>query len=114
MKLIKEPISIADLKSFAQNSFGDLVKAVIDVQKQVLVVNAELHSDEERMLIELGSLQKNLWGINLYPDKFQTDSFIEYDSMINLRPQDNNVSRGVENKMTREVIEKIVNKLVTT
>lgn len=93
--------------------FGDLIKAVVDVDQSILAVNAELHSDLEAFLLQNGSFQKNLWGINLYPD-LQGEDFIEFDSMINMRPSQNNRSRGVEDKKTREKIIQIVNRWVNT
>ena len=94
----------------AENRFGDLVKAVVDIEKEIMAVDAELHADEEKLLLENGSNQENLWGINLYPD--ETDDFIEFDSMINLRPSWGNRSRGVDDENIRDKIIKIVNHLL--
>ena len=91
--------------------FGGLVKTVVDVKKEIMVVDAEFHADEERLLLENGSKQDNLWGINLYPEQ-KSENFIEFDSMINFRPRLNNMSRGIENQKLREKIIKIVKKLV--
>lgn len=91
--------------------FGNLVKAVVDVDQEIIAVDAELHSDLEALLLENGSKQKSLWGINLYPD-LQGDDFIEFDSMINVRPSQNNMSRGVEDKQIREKIIQIVSRRV--
>jgi hypothetical protein len=113
MVLVEKNISVKTLKSMSEKTFGDIVKAVVDVEKEVIVVDADMHSDQEEFLLEHGSEQRNLWGINLYPDQFQTDNFIEFDSMINLRPSENNKSRGVENETIRENITSTVNKLVT-
>jgi hypothetical protein len=92
--------------------FGNLVKAVVDIEKGIMAVNAELHSDEEALLLENGSKQENLWGINIYPDFFGQDDFIEFDSMINLRPSQNNRSRGVDNPDIRKKILEITSKLI--
>jgi hypothetical protein len=62
------------------------------------------------LLLEKGSKQQNIWGINLYPDK-TGDDFIEFDSVTNIRPLQQNRSRGVENEKTRRKISEIVNKL---
>jgi len=91
--------------------FGDLVKAVVDVEKEIMAINGELHSDEEALLLKKGSEQKNLWGINIYPE-IKNDGWIEFDSMINLRPSLQNLSRGVDDLDIRRKIKKIVNKLV--
>jgi hypothetical protein len=52
----------------ADSAFGNLVKAVVDIDREVMVLDAELHSDLEARLLEDGSKQKSLWGINLYPE----------------------------------------------
>jgi len=91
--------------------FGGIVKAVIDIKKEIMVVDGALHSDEEKHLLDSGSNQNDLWGINLYPDEKDED-FIEYDSIINVRPRLNNLSREVEDKLIRKKIIFIVNKLV--
>ncbi len=114
MKILdkKSKILIAELKLMSENMFGDLVKAVVDIEKEIMVVDAELHADQERVLLENGSRQENLWGINLYPDDFQDEDFIEFDSMINLRPSWGNRSWGVDDENTRKRIIEIVNKIV--
>jgi hypothetical protein len=78
-----------------------MVKVVVDLEKKVIVVDAEMHSDEEGLLLETGSKKADLWGINIYPQKKGT-AFIEFDSMINLRPAQNNRSRGIESQIIRK------------
>jgi hypothetical protein len=95
----------------SEKMFGRLVKAVVDIEKEIIVVDAELHADQEELLLEMGSEQKNLWGINLYPDKYNKD-WIEFDSMINVRPSWGNRSRSVEDPLIQEKIITIVSKLV--
>jgi hypothetical protein len=111
MKIIKEPISIQDLKKISEATFKDLVKVVVDVENEIMAVGGELHSDEEALLIEQGAKQQSLWGINLYPD-LETEDWIEFDSVINIRPAQDNFSRGVDNPQIRKKINEIVNKLI--
>ncbi len=80
-----------DLAKMATSQFLDLIKAVVDIEKRSMAVGGELHADEEAVLLDGGSAQKDLWGINLYPGK-TGDEFIEFDSMINLRPSCGNRS----------------------
>jgi len=112
MKVV-DTISIPELSVMAQNMYGNLVKAVVDLEKNCLVVDAEMHADEEQYLLENGSTQSSLWGINLYPDKFGTDEFVEFDSMINIRPRQHNMSRDVEDESTRQQIINLVKQKVT-
>lgn len=111
IRLITQPIARAELKAIAEERFGDMIKAVVDVEKKMMAVGAEMHADEESFLLEQGSSQTNLWGINLYPDA-AGDSFLEFDSMINIRPRQNNRSRSVESQETREQILTVVKNLV--
>lgn len=111
IKVIKDQISQRELKLLAELTFGDFVKAVVDVKKEVVAFGGEMHADMEAVLISQGSEGKNLWGINLYPQK-TGDEWLQFNSMINIKPSLNNRSRGVENPETQEKIRKIIDKLV--
>jgi hypothetical protein len=93
MKIIKVPVAIDDFRQMALKMFGNMVKAVVDIEQEIMAVDGELHSDEEALLIENGSKQKNLWGINIYPE-IEGNDWLEFDSMINVRPSQNNRTRG--------------------
>lgn len=69
----------------AEGLFGNMVKAVVDVDRKVMALDGELRADEEALLLESGSRQESLWGINIYPELEGPDR-IEFDSMINIRP----------------------------
>ena len=99
-----DTITVDELTDMAQKMYGNLVKGVVDIQKRSLVVDVEMHVDAEQYLLENGSVQNDLWGINLYPEKFGTDEFIEFDSMINIRPRQQNMSRGIEDEDVRNQI----------
>jgi hypothetical protein len=109
MQIVSAPITRDDLRRIAGQQFGDFVKAVVDVQRGVMAIGAELHADEEAVLIEQGARQTDLWGINLYPD---SDEMIEFDSMINVRPSQGNRSRGVEDALVQRRIQEVVRRLV--
>ncbi|OGG06224.1 hypothetical protein A3D05_03615 [Candidatus Gottesmanbacteria bacterium RIFCSPHIGHO2_02_FULL_40_24] len=111
MNILRDPINIVEMRKMAVSKFGLMVKAVVDVEKEIMAVYGDLHADEEKLLIEDGSEQHNLWGINIYPEE-SGDNLVEFDSMINIRPVMDNMTRSVENPVTREKIIKIVKKLI--
>ncbi|MGB9721866.1 MAG: DUF5674 family protein [bacterium] len=111
MLIVKERISVEEIKKIAQETFGNMVKAVVDVEKGTMAIGAELHADGEAELLTLGSKQENIWGINIYPDA-ENEDFIEFDSLINLRPARGNRSRGVDNPEVRKRIIEIVYRLI--
>lgn len=110
--IVDKPTSLQTLKEIAMKQFGNLVKAVVDVEKQIMAMGGELHADEEAELLSKGSTQEHLWGINLYPEKFNTDEFVEFDSVINLRPSQQNLTRGVENSDVQKAIKLVVSTLI--
>lgn len=112
IKVFDKEIYLSELEKIAAEQFGDLVKAVVDIEKKVMAVGGELHADEEKQLLDGGSEQKNLWGINLYPAKFGTEEFIEFDSMINIRPSQNNRSRSVEDESMQKKIRELVGEMM--
>ena len=111
LRIVDKIITRAELKDLAQEIFGDFVKAVVDINRGIMAINAELHVDLEAHLLSNGSRQVDLWGINLYPDLHSND-FIEFDSMINIRPSQNNRSRFVEDENIRSKIVEIVRNTV--
>lgn len=106
-------MTVSELSEMAASMYGDLVKAVVDMKRNKLVVDAELHVDQEQYLLEQGSQQNDLWGINLYPQKYGSEDFIEFDSMINIRPRQQNMSRGVEHEEIRKKIIALVMRKIT-
>lgn len=107
MKIVDGPISLADLKVLAEGRFGNLVKAVVDVERKIMALDGELRADEEALLLENDSRQEDLWGINIYPELEGPDR-IEFDSVMNIRPSQGNLSRGVDDQRIREKIVKVV------
>lgn len=112
MEFIDKKISLQDLSKMSEKMFNKLVKAVVDIEQGVMVLDAPLHADQEFFLLENGSKQEDLWGINIYPDNVGQDDFIEFDSMINIRPGQGNRSRIIENVKIQAIIKKIVHQMV--
>ena len=111
MEIIDRQIQLQQLAGMQEHYFGDMVKGVVDVKRGLLAVDAELHADLEKYLLESGSAQSDLWGINLYPE-LEGDEFLEFDSIINIRPGQNNPSWDVLDPVVREEIRTLVSSLV--
>lgn len=112
VRIVRRKILRSDLAAIAETQFGDMVKAVVDVKRGVMAIGGELHSDEEAALLDDGSRQVDIWGINLYPAEMG-ESWIEFDSIINVRPAQGNRSRDVEDEGIRERIRRVVVSLVS-
>ena len=112
MQILQKPVSREELKRIAENTFGDMVKCVADVHLNLLAIDAELHADLERLLLDNGSAQEDLWGFNLWVEEEGQD-FVEFDSLINIRAWQGNPSRDVLNPEVKEAITSIVAKFIT-
>jgi len=107
-----DKIALDELKQMAEKMYGTLVKADVDVAKRIVIVDMEMHVDGEQELLEQGSRQEDLWGINLKPGYYGTDDFIEFDSMINIRPRQSNSSRDVLDENIRQQIRTLIEGVV--
>jgi hypothetical protein len=112
IQILRTPIDRKQLSSLAAEQFGDMIKATVDVTRELIALGGELHSDEEALLLDDGSSQADLWGINLYPAQ-TGDGWVEFDSMINLRPSQGNRSRSVESEALRDRIRAVVARWIT-
>ena len=109
--LVDTPIGRRQLREMGEPQFGSYVKAVVDINRAIMAVGGDFHADEEAFLLDRGSSQMDLWGINLHFN-LQPPDMVEFDSIINIRPRQGNSSRGVEDSTLREKIVKIVGELV--
>lgn len=111
MIIVNKELNKDEMIEIAARTFGEMTKGVVDVNQKILAIDADLHADLEELLLDQGSLQQNLWGINIYPELEGNDA-IEFDSLINIRPKQNNRSRGVEDENVQKQIMDIVHKWV--
>ncbi len=113
MHIITKPITITEIKTKHANFFETLTKAVIDLEKKIIAIDAEMHADLEKLLLEKGSSQKDLWGFNIYLDlKKNIDELLEYTSLINIRPHQNNRSMIIQDENLKKQIKTITQELI--
>lgn len=111
IKIIKEKISQDELRLFLGKPFIDMVKFIVDIEKEIIGLGGEMHMDAEQILLKNGSEQKNLWGGNIYPDK-NSEEKIEYESLINIKPSQNNRSMQIQGEELKKKIRSIVDDLL--
>lgn len=107
MILVKDSISIHEVIRLAEESYGDMVKGVVDICDEIIVLGGEYHADGEATLLTIGSRQENIWGFNLYP-RVSRDHWIEYTSLINIRPKQRNSSYEIRDIRIRNRINEII------
>lgn len=111
MIIIQEPVNIREIQANHNHFFTSMVKIVVDVEREVVAIDADLHADLEELLLEDESSQENLWGANLY---FLKPYDLEFTSLINIRPHQNNRGMEVTDERIRSKMTNIVKKLILT
>lgn len=111
IKIVKDKIPMSELSHLAKESFIDYVKVVVDVRRQAMAIGGSMHADAEDTLLKDGSAQEDLWGVNIFPEK-QGNERIEYTSLINIRPRQNNRSMEIQDDEIRIRIAAVVNKFI--
>lgn len=109
--LVDKPITREQVKAAARPYYEEVVKAVVDIEQKIMAIGGEMHADEEKFLLEHGSKQEDLWGINIFTE-IEGPDMIEFDSMINIKPRTGNRSRGVDDVAIRERIIELLGSLV--
>ena len=100
-------VSFVELQELAKDSYGDMVKGVVDIRQTTIALGGELHADSERLLLDQGSKQEDLWGFNIYIHKSKAER-LEYNSLINIRPKQGNLSRDIQNPKIQEQVKTII------
>ncbi len=111
MKILDKKITKSELIKNFMTYFKKVIKATVDINREIIAIDAELHADLEELLIKNGSKQEDIWGINLRPFESK-ENFIEYTALINIRPHQNNNSMEIQDDKIKEKIRNIVFKWI--
>lgn len=106
MTIIKSKISKDKFEELFKEQF--MVKTVVDIQKKILSIGCEFHIDCAEELCRNDSLNTNLWGVNIYPK----DKKIDFISLINIKPAQNNRSMDIQNQEIKQKVEEIIAELL--
>lgn len=112
IKIIKEKITKQELIDMAKGNYGDMIKGVVDIEKGIIAMGGEFHSDASVILVgQEGSNQEDIWGINIYPEK-EKDEWLEFNSLVNIKPLKNNRDVEIESEEIKDKIKNIVDRLI--
>jgi Protein of unknown function (DUF5674) len=106
--IIREQATPEQIEQMAETYVGLMIKLAVDVEREILSGGGELHADCEQTLLENGSLQENVWGADWYPEVRR----VGFESLINIRPRQQNRSMEIKDLVLREKIEIIVRNLL--
>jgi len=109
--VLDRAIEASELSRLVKAHFEDMVKYVVDVERRIIAVGGEMHSDAEQALLEQGSRQADLWGANYYPGRGR-EGCIEYTALINIRPAAGNRGMELQDPAVREKVREITFRLL--
>ena len=106
--IVTDSIAVSELEAIAKEFYYPLLKGVVDIEKEVVAFGGEWHMDANKLLMESGSSQQNVWGFNIFLDR-PHESWLEYTSLINIRPELGNRSTTVRDETIRDKMKNIIN-----
>jgi len=112
IEVINNKITEPELREIAKDFYGDMIKGVVDIEREILAMGGEYHMDANIVLINKGSKQQNVWGFNWYFDK-KGKKRIEYVSLINIRPKQGNRVMEVQSISLRDKMKTIILKYLS-
>lgn len=98
----KEPFSKKEIEKLKE-VFDVYIKTVIDIEKKICSAGADRHFESEQILLKQGSDQSDVWGGGI---DLETN-VIDFNSFINIRPNDNNTSNEIQNPEIRKRYEEL-------
>jgi len=107
IKIIENKIMRPELRLMAKEIFGDMVKGTADIVRGTMALGGEMHIDSNQLLLDTGSQQQDVWGFNLYPDQ-ETEEWIEYNSLVNIKPAIGNRSPDILDASIREKVKNVI------
>lgn len=96
------PFTLDEIEKLKER-FKVYIKTVIDIEKNICTAGMDRHFEGEKILLEMGSKQSNIWGGGI---DLETKE-IDYNSFINIRPKDNNLKNDIQNEGIREKYKKL-------
>jgi len=108
IRIIKEPISRDVALEIAKEFYVNMVKGVVDIEREIVALGGEWHIDSDMELLRDGSKQENLWGFNFFPE----ENRIAFTSLINIRPLQNNRAIEIQDPKLKDRMERIIRKLI--
>lgn len=111
IEIIRQQMTKMQLVKLARQSYGEMIKAIADLDKGWIAVGGDLHADGEMVLLNTGSDQENLWGFNIFPEKPEAER-LEYSALINIRPRHGNPAITIEKEEIRRAIRQLVDERI--
>ncbi|MEK7093492.1 MAG: DUF5674 family protein [Patescibacteria group bacterium] len=111
IRIVETTIALSDLRDVAKEFYDDMVKGAVDIENDIAAFGGEYHIDASNVLVEQGSHQGDIWGFNVLLDQ-PKESWIEYTSLINIRPQAGNRGMEVMDAKVRDRMKKILDALI--
>ncbi len=102
IKILENQISMDEVKKFAENWYGSMIKGAVDIVDGRVALGGDYHIEDSELLTATGSKFENVWGFNIRFEE-NPDGVLEFDSMVNIKPNLGNRSRNIKDE---EVIKK--------
>lgn len=112
IKILEEKTSIEQIKKLAEIWFGSMIKGCVDIDLERVAIGGDYHIESSELLSKTGSKFENIWGFNIRFEE-NPDGVLEFDLMVNIKPNFGNRSRNVGNSEIVARATEIIKKFIT-
>ena len=111
IKILDHKIDVEEVKKLADLWYGTMIKGAVDIEIGRVALGGDYHIEDSELLTSTGSKFEDIWGFNIRFEE-NPDGVLEFDSMVNIKPNLGNRSRNISNdeiiKKATEIIYKFI------
>ena len=111
IKILDHKIKTEEVKKLADFWYGSMIKGTVDIELERVALGGDYHIESSEILTGSGSKFEDVWGFNIRFEE-NKDGSLEFDSMVNIKPNFGNRSRGINSEETIKKATEIIYKFI--
>ena len=111
IKILQEKIGIGEVKKLADFWYGTMIKGAVDIERGQVALGGDYHIEDSELLTSQGSKFTDIWGFNIRFEE-KPEGVLEFDSMVNIKPNLGNRSRNIGNEEILKKATEIISKFI--
>ena len=109
--ILDHKINIEEVKKLADFWYGTMIKGTVDIESGRVALGGDYHIESSEILTSSGSKFEDIWGFNIRFEENE-DGVLEFDSMVNIKPNLGNRSRSINNQEIIKKVTEIIKKFI--
>src|SRR3989344_4997384 len=107
IQILDHKISIKEVKALALFWYKSIIKGTVDIELGRVALGGDYHIESSEVLTSSGSKFEDVWAFNIRFEE-NPDGVLEFDSMVNIKPNLGNRSRTINNEEILKKLKEII------